>query len=169
MSSIKPGEPVHVRTVAEDGFGDPLDVPRAQQSSWPEAGKPRGRESRDWVEEIGLSWDDLGLRPASVHLTEPDPTGSKIAIVQKTEDIAGFDVKADRWMDGPDVFVVTMVDLGSGKRIWTRRARGIRDVAWSGNGAVFGFVDADGGYLCDADDGELRFTRRALGLVSDAG
>ena len=166
LSSLKPGESLRIQHVSPVGFGDSTNVARAEQASWPEAGKPRKRESRVWLEELGLSWDALNLRPATVQLSEPDPTGSMIAIVQKTRDVADFVVGLDEGVGGPDEFVITMVDRESNKRLWTRLSSGIQDIAWSGDGATFGFVDADGGHLCRADNGEIKHARRDLGLVS---
>ncbi len=163
LSSTRPKEDLHILPVAGGAFGTARDVARREQSQWPEAGKPRGMESRTWISEIGLAWDELRLRPAEVRLTPPDPTGRLIAIVQRTAENSLFDESQDRWVTTSD-FVLTMFDREAGKRLWTHRVSSLRGMAWSANGQRFGLVESKGGFVFDAPTGAVVHARHDLGL-----
>lgn len=164
LSSLKPSEALHVLPVSEGGLGEVRDIPRAQQSDWPEAGKPRNMASRDWTAAIGLPFDELGLRPAEVLFTEPDPTGRRIVIAQKSRHNEGFDQDLEQWKVGPHDFVLTIVDRETRARLWTLPAKGLADLAWSGDGERLAVVSGQGGFVLDASTGTPMLERRDRGL-----
>jgi len=166
LSTTKPSDPARILPVVGDGFGELVEVPRGERATWPEAGKPRKQESRVWLEQLGMDYDASGMRKAEVLFTEPDPSGRLIAVVQKASSGGGFwDNSREVWVELEDRFVVTMFDWKANKRLWTREIEGLRDMAWSGDGSRFGFIDAGaGGFVCNAEDGAILHERRDLGV-----
>ena len=167
LSTTKPSDPARILPVEDNGFGEIIEVPRDERSTWPEAGKPRRQESRVWLEQLGMDYDASGLRVAEVLLTEPDPSGRLIAVVQKSRNGGGFwDNEREMWVELEDKFVITMFDWKANQRLWTRETEGLRDMAWSGDGKRFGFIDhAAGGIICNAEDGAIVHERHDLGLA----
>lgn len=166
LSTTKPSDPARILPVQNGSFGELIEVPRDERATWPEAGKPRKQESREWLEQLGMDYDASGLRKAEVLLTEPDPSGRLIAVVQKSRDGGSvFDSAQERWVFLSDKFVVTMFDWKANKRLWTREVDGVDDMAWSGDGKRFGFIDSSaGGFVCDAENGSIVHERHDLGL-----
>ncbi len=154
--------------LAVDGarFGAPISVPLDRRHEWPEAGKPRRHSRQEWTEALGLP-SELGLRPQAIQLTEPDPTGTRLAIVQElpNEDRFEFDPELEEWIPGPRAAVITIYDRTESRRLWTRPTFGLTDLAWSADGERFGFVDVRAGYVCDAATGEIAYSRHDLGLT----
>lgn len=164
LSSDRPSEPLHVLDVGVDGFGDIVDVPREARSQWPEGGKPRNAESRDWMQSLGLSLDELGLRVAEIKQTSPSPDNNRLLIFQTRPSSSFFDEDVGQRITHLGLEVLTMYDRERGTRLWTRRPAGLRSMSWSDDGSRFVYVDALGGYVCDAATGEVVHERHDLGL-----
>lgn len=102
------------------------------------------------------------LRPGSVERLVPDPTGQRIAVVQliRSSDVfVDFERRADL-----DEYAVSVVDLATGEREWTRAATGFEDLDWSGDGQRLAVAGRDGGRVIEVGTGAVRLDRRHLGL-----
>lgn len=155
VSSMDPREPVHVLSVTDGGFGEMTSVNKKDRLAWPEAGKPRGLASTDFLAALGLARAELGLRSAKVIFADPDPAGTTMAIAQRTSSEDGFfDEDGDRFVPGPEHFVVTVIDRTAARRVWTFATTELRDIAWSGDGRSIAIASADGATVLDAAHGD---------------
>jgi len=165
LASTRPNSALAALNVTESALGAASEIAAGERALWPEGGKPRGVESSTWIERLGMSWGELDLRVAEVKFTEPSPDGALLAIAQKTEHVSFFDEEVDAWVEGPHNFVITVVDRESSKPLWTARAHGLGDMAWSGDGKRFGYADGRGGHVLVGATGSVVHERRDLGIV----
>ena len=168
LSSIKPKSSLRLLSVAGSSFSEPRQIPHAERSSWPEGGKPRGMNSADWLDTIGLAHPDLRLRPEEVLRTEPDPTGRLVMVAQKLAHRERFDQEQRQWIVGPHDQVVTMYDRETRERLWTHVAPGLTGLAWSADGRRVG-IAAETGHVLDARTGQTLHERRDFGLDTGRG
>ena len=162
LSSINPRDPVHVLSVTPEGFGEVQDIPRSEQHDWPEAGKPRGMASRTWLERLGVSLESKQFRPAQVLTIEPDPSGRRLAMVQRFEN-RSFDPSFEETVVTHGR-VLTVWDAQTSRRLWTMEASDLTDFAWSGDGERLAVATSNLGLVLDAQTGKTLLERRDRGL-----
>ena len=92
----------------------------------------------------------------------PDPAGERMAVVQRVETSKVF-VDFSR-VAHFDRHAVSVYDLRTGERVWSRRAMGYEDLDWSGDGQRLAMAARDGGWVIDAATGDTLMTRGHLGL-----
>lgn len=103
---------------------------------------------------------ELVLRAGEVERLVPDPSGQRVAVVQLVRRSETFGlIERDRSLDE---MAVSVVDLRSGKRLWTRASMGVDDLGWSGDGQRVAIAGRSGGRVLDAGTGEVRLDRRHL-------
>ncbi len=155
LASSRPSEPLQVLTVEAGKLGSLQTVNPSERTAWPEGGKPRGRESSDWMASLGHELGALQLRPVEVVGTAPTATGEHSVVVQKHR---------SEWTSS-DVHL-TMIDTERNARVWVRKAQGLHDTSWSRDGQRFAYVDRAGGHVCDGATGESILDQRWAPRVS---
>lgn len=95
------------------------------------------------------------LRQGEVRRLVPDPTGSRLAVVQLTHRSTGIE-----GLDAHPRFAVSVLDAHTSERLWTRAALGFEDLDWSADGMRVAVGDIEGGAVIDAATGELVYARR---------
>ncbi len=187
-------DPIHALDVTGTRLGPVKDVPRSERSRWAQMGTrtrstraaaktigftaadpsdveefvrlPDGRHvvvtegSRPalYVVQDGRT-TELELRAGQVQRIELDRTSERLAIVQQVvRDVAIADI-ATRSRSA-----VSIYDLSTGARSWTRLVDDVVDVDWSGDGARLAVAGRDG-LVLDTRSGEVVSTLRHLGVT----
>ncbi len=103
--------------------------------------------------------EPIPLRAGKVMRLTPSPDGMQVAVVQHADSnsLEGFRSAFGRR-------VVSVIDLGTQQRLWSRVVTGGVDLDWSQDGGRLGMASVDGGQVIDAQSGELLLARRDLGL-----
>ncbi|MEM6289794.1 MAG: hypothetical protein AAGA54_00970 [Myxococcota bacterium] len=152
LGDDKPSAPLQVLHVEGTHFGAREAVATGKRASWPEGGKPRRVDSADWMTAMGLDLDALEIPPEALRTVRPNADDS-LVIVHQARRFQGFDRARGVWKRG-EAGVLTGVDAKTSKRLWSRAVDRVEDLAWSGDGSRFVYVDGTGGYVCDAATGE---------------
>lgn len=111
---------------------------------------------------------ELPLREGRVERLVPERNGSRVAVLQRVH-VANVFGDSGR-MAGFDRYVVSVYDLETEQRLWSRPTMGVTDLEWSHDGERLAVAAYDGGRVIDASTGEQVILRRHLGLrVTEAG
>jgi len=110
-----------------------------------------------WATEGGTR--SIPLREGNVERLSPSPDGTQVAVVQRTSSggLGEFRSAFER-------MVVSVIDLSTEQRTWTRVISGSVDLDWSRDGRRLGMASIEGGRVVDAQTGETLLERRDLGL-----
>ena len=118
------------RIQLRDGqFLDAVTLTEEEQRSWAELGPPRGTTTAAWLEGLGHDVDGWDLPIGTVERAVRSPDGSQMAVIQDE--------------------LVSVVDLDTQTRRWTRGFRYSTSVSWSDDGALLLVTDRSAGYVLD--------------------
>ncbi|MCA9708932.1 MAG: hypothetical protein KDK70_24010 [Myxococcales bacterium] len=104
----------------------------------------------------------IPLREGQVQQLRVDPSGSKVAVIQRIHRADVFD-ESGRVAD-LDRHVVSVYDVQAERRLWSWVARNVVDVDWSHDGGRLAVAAFDGGRVIDARTGEALLVRQHLGM-----
>ncbi|MEM9458751.1 MAG: hypothetical protein AAGF11_31530 [Myxococcota bacterium] len=199
LMTHRPKDPIHVVDVVGGDFAEPRDVPRWQRTQWPSMGiRARdARGVLDALgfdalapESVGALVEDHGghylvadstslptlhwisdegarafaLRGGLVRQLLPAPKGTKVAVFQRidrSERLSG--------VTGGTPAVVSVYDVETEQRLWSRSIEGVADLEWDHAGERLAVAAHDGGYVLEASTGAQVLVRRHRGLQAIEG
>ena len=118
-----------------------------------------------WVSDEGTR--AVALRGGLVRQLIPAPAGARVAVLQRNHRTGGLD--GFERVTGGARAVVSVYDVKTEQRLWSRAMAGVADLEWDREGERLAVATHDGGHVLEASTGAHVLVRRHRGLHATEG
>ncbi len=139
LQPLHPALPLRIVAVKDGTLGEPSELPKAERGQWPELANLRARARADEAKRLGLR-----LRAGAVKRFASNGDHTRMAVVQA--------VPSGNLRDEIGT-TVSVHDLATGERLWTRPIGDTRATGWAADGTRVALADAKGVLVVDAATG----------------